>query len=171
MLTLDVHIELTADDAPKLHAPQPHPAPPMQRTHRTQHARALDAPPLWFWALFAAYSAASLAHFTHNAQYIAYYPNMPKWIGADTVYLAWLGVASVGAAGLVARHLGFGRLALLCFFAYGALGLDGLAHYTLALCSEHTFMANLTIWSEVLTGLFLLLVSAVMFSRRLKERP
>ena len=130
-----------------------------------QPTSAPDAPPLWFWALFVAYSVASLAHFTHNAQYIAYYPNMPKWIGADTVYLAWLGVASVGAAGLVARRFGFQRFALLCFFAYGALGLDGLAHYTLALCSEHTFMANLTIWSEVLTGLLLLLISAVMFSR------
>jgi hypothetical protein len=140
---------------------------PMQRT---QHTPAPAALPFWFWALFVAYSVASLAHFTHNAEYIAYYPNMPKWIGADTVYLAWLGVASVGAAGLVARRLGFARLALLCFFAYGALGLDGLAHYTLALCSEHTFMANLTIWSEVLTGLFLLLVCAVMFSRCLLAR-
>jgi hypothetical protein len=135
-----------------------------------QRTPALDALPRWFWALFVTYSVASLAHFTHNAQYIAYYPNMPKWIGADTVYLAWLGVASVGAAGLVARRFGFQFFALLCFFAYGALGLDGLAHYTLALCSEHTFMANLTIWSEVLTGLLLLLVCAVLFSRCLLAR-
>jgi hypothetical protein len=135
-----------------------------------QRSSALNALPFWFWALFVTYSVASLAHFTHNAQYIAYYPNMPTWIGADTVYLAWLGVASVGAAGLVARRFGFQLFALLCFFAYGALGLDGLAHYTLALCSEHTFLANLTIWSEVLTGLFLLLVCAVMFSRCLLVR-
>jgi len=39
---------------------------------------------------------------------------------------------------------------------YGAFGLDGLAHYTLALCSEHTVLANVTIWSEALTGLLLI---------------
>jgi hypothetical protein len=124
----------------------------------------------WFWMLFGLYSAASLAHFTHNAEYIAFYPNMPHWIGTETVYLAWLGVASVGAFGLFARFFGHQRIALALFLTYGALGLDGLAHYTLALCSEHTFMANLTIWAEVLSGLLLLLVCAVLLVRQFIPR-
>ena len=53
--------------------------------------------------------------------------------------------------------------------AYGAFGLDGLAHYTLALCSEHTLATNITIWSEAVSGLLLLLVSAVLFVRRLQR--
>jgi hypothetical protein len=44
---------------------------------------------------------------------------------------------------------------------YGALGLDGLAHYTLGLCSEHTWLANLTIWAEALSGSALAIVAVV----------
>ena len=50
---------------------------------------------------------------------------------------------------------------------YGAFGLDGLAHYTLALCSEHTLLANITIWSEATSGLLLLLFSSLTLGRRL----
>jgi len=42
-----------------------------------------------------------------------------------------------------------------------------LAHYTVALCSEHTILANITIWSEATTGLLLLLVSSLTLGRRL----
>jgi hypothetical protein len=38
---------------------------------------------------------------------------------------------------------------------YGASGLDGLAHYTLALCSEHTLATNLSIWLEAAAGVAL----------------
>ena len=43
---------------------------------------------------------------------------------------------------------------------YGAFGLDGLGHYTLALCSEHTLATNVTIWSEALAGVLLMLAAA-----------
>ena len=107
------------------------------------------------WWLVALYSVASLVHFSHNAEYIALYPNMPAWISRETVYLAWLGVAAVGLVSGGLWMLGWHRVAA-CFLAlYGALGLDGLAHYTLALCSDHTLAMNLTIWFEALTGLAL----------------
>ena len=122
--------------------------------------------------LVAAYFLASLAHLGHNAEYIAFYPGMPGWITRETVYLAWLGVTSLGVAALVLAKLALPALALAFLAAYGAFGLDGLAHYTLALCSEHTLVSNLTIWSEAITGLILLLVSATLFARRLKPwRP
>lgn len=108
--------------------------------------------PAHLWALIALYTCASLIHFTHNAEYLPYYPNMPAWITRETVYLVWLAIASVGAAG-VALSLGRWRLpAALVLAAYGAFGLDGLAHYTLALCSEHTWVMNATIWFEAATG-------------------
>jgi hypothetical protein len=48
---------------------------------------------------------------------------------------------------------------------YGLLGTDGLLHYTLALCSEHTFVTNATIWAEVVLGITLACAAAVRLSR------
>lgn len=104
-------------------------------------------------ALLAAYFTASLAHFAHNAEYIAVYPGMPVWLTRETVYLAWLAVTGVGLAGALALRLGVRAVGAVLVAAYGALGLGGLAHYTLALCSQHTLVANLTIWAEASTGL------------------
>ncbi len=121
-----------------------------------------------FLALFVApYFLASLAHFSHNAEYIAFYPGMPHWLTSENVYLAWLVVTGVGVLALILFRLGLPALAITSLGIYGAFGLDGLAHYTLALCSEHTLAANLTIWSEAVTGRLLLLVSAVILRRQL----
>jgi hypothetical protein len=67
------------------------------------------------------------------------------------------------------RHRSISIAALL-FSGYGALGLDGLAHYTLAFCSEYTLATNLTIWSEAIAGLVLMLVSALWLGRRVSDR-
>lgn len=121
--------------------------------------------------LAAVYFAASLAHFGHNAEYIAFYPGMPGWLTREKVYLAWLAVTSLGLVAFVFARLALPALALLFLAVYGAFGLDGLAHYTLALCSEHTLLANITIWSEAVTGVVLLLGSAVLFARQFAPRP
>jgi len=121
--------------------------------------------PRHIWILLATYFVASGAHFLHNAAYIAYYPNMPSWITADRVYLAWSAVTAVGVAGLIALRLRLHAAATILIAVYGAFGLDGLAHYAIALCSEHTFLTNLTIWSEAISGLCLL-VASVAFAAR-----
>lgn len=121
--------------------------------------------PKSFWALFALYSIASLTHFIHNAEFIAFYPNMPSWITRETVYLAWLGIGCLGLAGLLMWRFKLFALGMLLMGAYGALGIDGLAHYTLALCGEHTLATNLTIWFEVITGFVLLMVAALWLGR------
>jgi hypothetical protein len=117
--------------------------------------------------LAAVYFAASLAHFAHNAEFIAFYPNMPDWLTREKVYLAWLAVNSLGIAGLLSLRLGLHALGLLLVGAYGALGLGGLGHYTLALCAEHTLATNVTIWSEAASGLVLMLASALLLARRI----
>jgi len=122
--------------------------------------------PGYVWVLVVLYFIASLAHFTHNAEYIAFYPGMPSWLGPEQVYLAWLGVTGVGFVALALLRFGLPLPAVVLLGIYGALGLDGLAHYTLALCSEHTVVANITIWSEATTGLLVLLVSALTLGRR-----
>jgi hypothetical protein len=48
--------------------------------------------------LFALYTLASLTHFAHNAEYIAFYPGLPVWMTRESVYLAWLAVAGGGGS-------------------------------------------------------------------------
>ena len=122
--------------------------------------------PAHLWALLALYTASSLAHFAHNAEFIAFYPNMPAWLSREKVYLAWLGVASVGAAGILVARFGWPPLGALLLGAYGALGLDGLQLYALALCSEHTLAANVTIWLDVGSGVALATAAALLLGRR-----
>ena len=115
--------------------------------------------------LFALYTAASLAHFTHNAEYIAFYPGLPSWMTRESVYLAWLAVAAIGLLALAAGLCGWQRTAALLLEAYGLLGADGLLHYTLAPFSEHTIMTNITIWAEVFLGVVLACTAAVKLTR------
>ena len=120
--------------------------------------------------LVALYFIASLAHFSHNAEYLAFYPGLPQWLTREAVYVAWLGVTSVGALAAVLFVQGIHSPALFVLAVYGGFGLDGLAHYTLAPGSEHTRVANATIWSEATTGLLILLVSAVLFVWRMAPK-
>jgi len=135
--------------------------------HRTQTALISASFPRHIQALVVVYFVASLAHFTHNAEFIEFYPNLPRWITRETVYLAWLTITGVGVAGLIALRLRLPALGAMLIGLYGAFGLDGLAHYTLALCSEHTFATNATIWFEVVTGMALLLTSMAWAGRRI----
>lgn len=115
--------------------------------------------------LFSLYTLASLAHFSHNAEYIAFYPGIPVWMTRESVYLAWLAVAGVGLLAIAATWRGWGRVAAVLLMVYGLLGADGLLHYTLALCSEHTLATNLTIWAEVVLGVSLASAAVVRFCR------
>jgi len=115
--------------------------------------------PTHLWVLAVLYFIASLAHFTHNAEFIAFYPNMPKGLTREQVYLAWLAITSLGIGGLLLVRRGLRALGLVLIAAYGAMGLDGLAHYTLALCSEHSVAANATIGAEAASGVALMLAA------------
>jgi hypothetical protein len=115
--------------------------------------------------IFALYTLASLTHFAHNAEYIAFYPGVPVWMTRESVYLAWLAVAAVGGLSLIALRFRWPRLGAVLMVAYGLLGVDGLLHYTLALCSEHTLATNLTIWAEVLLGVTLACAAALRWKR------
>ena len=126
--------------------------------------------PRHLWTFVALYFAASLAHFAHNAEYIAFYPNMPSWLTREQVYLAWLAVTSVGAMGFALLRLGWTLAGAACLLAYGALGLDGLAHYSLALCSEHTLATNVTIWAEAATGVALAACCGAFIANHIRQR-
>ncbi|MGV3742912.1 MAG: hypothetical protein ACO1NO_11450 [Burkholderiaceae bacterium] len=102
------------------------------------------------------YCIASLLHFSHNAEYISYYPNMPSWLTREHVYLVWAAVTSVGVAALLLHRFGWPLASVICLAVYGSFGFDALGHYSLARCSQHTLAQNLMIWFEVAAGAGLL---------------
>jgi len=116
-----------------------------------------------------AYMAASLFHHVHNAEFLGEYPNMPAWLTAAGVYFAWVAVTAVGVIGFSLFRWGY-RLAGLALLAiYGALGLFGLGHYTVAPMAAHTSTMHLTIALEAATGVLLMITGAGLMLKRLRE--
>ena len=106
------------------------------------------------------YTAASLIHFTHNAEFLEAYPNLPAWISRPGVYATWCCIAAVGLVGYVLLRRGREFPGLLIMGIYACFGFDGLLHYSRAPMMNHTWAMNLTIWFEVVAAA-LLLVSVV----------
>jgi len=120
----------------------------------------------WLGGLLLLYLAASLLHFVHNAEYLADYPNLPAWLDRADVYLAWLGLAAIGAAGWALYLIGWRLAGLLLIGVYAGFGFDGLLHYTRAPFAAHTQAMNFTIWFEVAAAALLLLGVATLVARR-----
>lgn len=123
--------------------------------------------PKLFVVLTAAYFLASFGHFSHNAEFICEYPNLPGWLTRGKVYAAWVAITSVGAIGFLFIRKRFVALGLLLVAVYAALGFDGLGHYAVAPMELHTFGANLTILSEVAAAALLLPVTLYLLTLRL----
>ena len=121
----------------------------------------------WLDGLLLLYVAASLLHFVHNAEYLADYPNLPTWLSRADVYLVWLALAAIGAAGWALYRFGQRLAGLLLIGTYAAVGFDGLLHYTRAPLAAHTQAMNFTIWFEVAAAALLLLgVLTLLVTRR-----
>lgn len=118
----------------------------------------------------AAYAAASLFHYSHNAEFIDEYPNLPAWLSRAQVYAAWLGGTAVGAVGLLLTRSRYQFLGLIVLAVYGLFGFDGLGHYAVAPLSAHTSVMNLTIWLEVVTAALFLAAVAICMFRLSRER-
>ncbi len=71
---------------------------------------------------------------------------------------------------MLALRLGWCALGVVLLAAYGLVGIDGLAHYTLALCSEHTLATNLTIWFEVVSGTTLAIAATALLRKKWPAR-
>lgn len=125
--------------------------------------------PGYLFALLAIYCAASLIHFIHNAHFIAAYPNLPPWLTSSEVYLAWIAVTSVGAAGVALVLSGRRVSGLVLIAIYAVLGFAGLDHYTVAAVSAHTLAMNATIAFEVVAAAILLSASLALLVRSLRH--
>ena len=115
--------------------------------------------------------ATKLIHFTHNAEFLADYPNLPRSWSAAQVYLAWAGMTLVGVVGWSLLSCGLVLAGLFALVAYAALGLDSLGHYVLAPVSAHTLAMNATILAEVTAAGCVLLEVARHLVRRVFVRP
>lgn len=119
------------------------------------HADTAKALP-WF-AIF--YAATSLLHFTHNAEFLGAYPNLPSWISRSGVYIAWISITAVGAFGYALLRLGREVVGLIVLSLYACLGFDGLLHYQRAPFEAHTTAMNVTILLEVAAATLLLIAA------------
>lgn len=101
------------------------------------------------------YGLASFIHFTHNAEYLSGYPNLPDWFTRSQIYGTWLCIAAVGLVGYLLYRRGFRIPGLAVLLVYAAVGFDGLLHYSRAPLAAHTVAMNATIWFEVVTAALL----------------
>jgi len=115
--------------------------------------------PFFLLVSLAVYCAASLIHFTHNAEFVSDYPNLPAWLTRSKVYLAWLAVSSVGVVGVVLLHARLRRSGLLLIAAYALLGFAGLDHYWVAPFAAHSLAMHATIGFEVVSAAVLLVAT------------
>jgi hypothetical protein len=122
-----------------------------------------------FLILVAAYFLTSLSHFTHNAEYLCEYPNLPAWLTRAKVYAVWLAITSVGLAGFILIKNKLIPAGLLLVATYAALGFDGLGHYAVASMELHTLGANITILSEVVAAALLLPATMYLLIRHLRN--
>lgn len=129
---------------------------------------AKSSPSASFTLLMAAYGAASLLHFAHNAIYLQEYPNLPTWLSSAQVWAAWFGVATVGLAAYLLMRLRYDVAGTATAAVWAAMGFDGLAHYSRAPFTAHTWAMNLTIWLEVVTAALLLVMLALRFRTRVR---
>ena len=123
--------------------------------------------PAPFLFLVALYFATSLGHFTHNAEFICDYPNLPLWLTRAKVYGFWLAITAVGAFGFLLLHKRFVSAGLALVAVYAAPGFDGLGHYAVAPLAFHTFGANATILAEVAAGACLLVATLCLIGKHL----
>jgi hypothetical protein len=115
----------------------------------------------WLLVLCA---AASFVHFSHNAEYLGAYPNLPASWTRGEVYAIWCGITALGVLGYVLYRTGR-RVGLLLLGLYAAFGFAGLLHYTRAPFSHHTVAMNTSIGAEAAAAA-LLLVSVVRLGSR-----
>ena len=122
-------------------------------------------------ALLLLYTAASLLHFVHNAEYLSDYPNLPAAFSRLLVYGVWCLIAAIGVCGYLLYRRGHARIGLAVLALYAALGLDGLLHYGRAPMSAHSAGMNLTIWTEVIAAAALLVAIATIALRGRAGNP
>ena len=125
-------------------------------------------PNIWLLIILLIYCLASLLHFVHNAVFIDDYPNLPSWISDVGIYITWLAITGIGIVGYLLIHYGKRFIGLVTCAVYGAIGLDGLGHYSLAPISAHTFTMNFTIWFEATTATIVLIVVTSFIVRHFK---
>jgi hypothetical protein len=138
----------------------------MQSTTKASAARLKAILP----SLLLLYGVASFVHFTHNAEFLTAYPNLPAWLTRSDVYIAWFCVTALGVLGYLLFRSRYHGVGFLLLSVYGVLGFDGLAHYTRAPLAAHTAAMNFTILFEVAAAASVLVVLGTIAIKRLRSQ-
>jgi len=118
--------------------------------------------------LLIAFALASLAHFIHNAEFLADYPGLPdSWTRAG-VYGAWAAITTLGIVGWFMVRAGYTIAGLGLIALYATTGMDSLGHYVIASFSAHTHAMNFTILLEVSAAVLLFCESIRLIVRRIR---
>lgn len=115
------------------------------------------------WLLIL-YACTSLGHFTHNAEYLSAYPNLPPHCPRGEVYLVFGLVCLPGLLGWLLYRGGAVRAGLTLLYVYAGLGLGALLHRLRAPFHRHTALMNVTILAEA-TAALVLLVNLTFLTR------
>ena len=121
-------------------------------------------------SLLLIYAVATLVHFTHNAEYLAEYPNLPLSWSRAGVYGAWIAMTLVGVIGWLLVSRGWVLTGLCFLVGYALFGLDSLGHYVVAPFSAHTLTMNATILVEIVAAGLLLVEVMRQIARRMIDR-
>jgi hypothetical protein len=125
------------------------------------------------FACACVYGFASLLHFTHNALFVADYPNLPRWVTPSIVAATWLTISAIGLLAWLALRSGARGLGLCLLAVYALFGFDAFGHYGLAPFDAHSIAMNVTILFEGASAIALfvatLIQGATVFARTLQE--
>jgi hypothetical protein len=116
----------------------------------------LTKPQTWLLVILIANLISTGIHYWDN--YISFdrYP-VPVWITIDGVWISWLLLTVIGSLGYWLYCQQKWSLAYLCLTIYVSTGASTPLHYLYAPMSHFMMRMNISIWSDGLAALLLIL--------------
>jgi hypothetical protein len=116
----------------------------------------LTKPQTWLLVILLANLISTGIHYWDNYVSFDRYP-VPAWITLDGVWISWLLLTIVGGLGYWLYCQQKWWLAYLCLAIYVSTGASTPLHYLYAPMSHFMMRMNISIWSDGLAALLLIL--------------
>jgi hypothetical protein len=116
----------------------------------------LTKPQTWLLVILIANLISTGIHYWDNYVSFDRYP-VPAWITIDGVRMSWLLLTVVGSLGYLLYCQQKWWLAYLCLTIYVSTGASTPLHYLYAPMSHFMMRMNISIWSDGLAALLLIL--------------
>lgn len=127
-------------------------------------------PQTWLLVILLANLISTGIHYWDNYVYFDRYP-VPDWITVDGVWISWLLLTIVGSLGYWLYCQRKWWLAYLCLVIYVSTGASTPLHYLYAPMSHFMIRMNISIWSDGLAALLLIifLIWSILIEREWQE--